>query len=55
VLVEQVADIDLLVARGVRAAVELGVARRGDQVVVTAGVPIGRPGTTNFLKVIRVE
>jgi len=55
VLVEQVGDIDTLVARGVRAAVDLGVARPGDQVVVTAGVPIGRPGTTNFLKVLRVE
>jgi pyruvate kinase len=55
VLVEEVADIDALVARGVRAAVDLGVARPGDQVVVTAGVPIGRPGSTNFLKVVRVE
>jgi pyruvate kinase len=55
VLVEQVSDIDTLVARGVRAAVDLGAARPGDQVVVTAGVPIGRPGTTNFLKVLKVE
>ncbi|MGQ0568089.1 MAG: pyruvate kinase alpha/beta domain-containing protein [Armatimonadota bacterium] len=38
-----------------RSAVELGVARPGDQVVVTAGVPIGRPGTTNFLKVVKVD
>jgi pyruvate kinase len=55
VLVEQVSDLDTLVARGVRAARDLGVARHGDQVVVTAGLPIGQPGTTNFLKVIRVE
>jgi pyruvate kinase len=55
VLVGEIADLDTLVARGVRAAVELGVARSGDQVVVTAGVPIGRPGSTNFLKVVRVE
>jgi pyruvate kinase len=55
VLVGEVADLDTLVARGVRAAVDLGVARPGDQVVVTAGVPIGRPGSTNFLKVVRVE
>ncbi len=55
VLVEQVGDIDALIMRGVRAAVDLGVARPGDQVVVTAGVPIGRPGTTNLLKVLRVE
>lgn len=55
VLVEPAADVDELVARGVRTAVELGVAGPGDQVVVTAGVPIGRPGTTNMLRVIRVE
>jgi len=55
VLVEQIGDIDTLIARGVRAAVELGIARPGDQVVVTAGVPIGQPGTTNFLKVVKVE
>jgi pyruvate kinase len=31
------------------------VARKDDLVVVTAGYPIGRTGTTNFLKVVRVE
>jgi pyruvate kinase len=55
VLVEPQDEIDGLVSRGVRAAVELGVARPGDRVVVTAGVPIGRPGTTNMLRVIRVQ
>ncbi|MDI6772308.1 MAG: pyruvate kinase alpha/beta domain-containing protein, partial [bacterium] len=55
VLVERIGDIDTLIARGVQAAVDLGVARPGDQVVVTAGVPIGQPGTTNFLKVVKVE
>jgi pyruvate kinase len=55
VFVGEIADLDTLVSRGVRAAVDLGVARSGDQVVVTAGVPIGRPGSTNFLKVVRVE
>ncbi|MDR7422472.1 MAG: pyruvate kinase [Armatimonadota bacterium] len=55
VLVEPVRDIDELIASGVRAAMALGVARRGEQVVVTAGVPIGRSGTTNMLKVVTVE
>ncbi len=54
-LVDPVADLEALVARGVRAAVDLGVARLGDLVVVTAGFPLGRPGTTNFLKVVRIE
>jgi pyruvate kinase len=30
---------------------ELGLAKTGDRVVVTAGVPFDRPGTTNLLKV----
>jgi len=28
-----------------------GIAREGDRVVVTAGVPFDTPGTTNLLKV----
>jgi Pyruvate kinase len=31
--------------------IELGLAERGDRVVVTAGVPFDQPGTTNLLKV----
>ncbi|MGQ0548220.1 MAG: pyruvate kinase [Armatimonadota bacterium] len=54
VLVDPVADLDALVERGVRAALDAGVAKTHDLVVVTAGFPIGRPGTTNFLKVVRV-
>jgi len=33
---------------------ELGVAKEGDLVVITGGVPIGVAGTTNLLKVQRV-
>jgi len=29
--------------------------RRGDLLVVTAGTPVGRAGSTNFLKIHRVE
>ncbi len=54
VLVEPVANLDALVERGVRAAVDAGVAKIGELVVVTAGFPVGRPGTTNFLKVVRI-
>ena len=45
------AMIDALVA-GLR---ERKVVKRGDTVVITAGTPVGRPGTTNFLKIHRVE
>ena len=31
------------------------LADRGDRLVVTAGVPFGRPGTTNLLRIVRVS
>ncbi len=36
-------------ARGI--VVDMGIAKTGDRVVMTAGVPFDRPGTTNTLKV----
>jgi len=35
-------------------ALEHGLARQGDRLVVTAGVPVGTPGSTNLLKVIEI-
>lgn len=32
-----------------------GLARQGDRVIVTAGVPVGIPGTTNLVKVIEIK
>jgi pyruvate kinase len=40
-----------MVANATEAAVRSGLVRHGDRVVVVAGVPIGRPGQTNLLKV----
>ena len=40
-----------MVSLGLAAAAERGLANAGDRVVVTAGVPVGVPGTTNTLKV----
>lgn len=42
---------DEMVALMVRAAYERGFVRRGDRVVLTAGVPFGGRGRTNMLKV----
>jgi pyruvate kinase len=36
-------------------ALEYGLARQGDRLVVTAGVPVGTPGSTNLLKVIEIK
>jgi pyruvate kinase len=44
-------DTDEMVANATDAAVRSGIVRAGDRVVVVAGVPVGRPGQTNLLKV----
>jgi pyruvate kinase len=43
------------VSKGARGALTEGFAARGDEVVVTAGVPFGQPGTTNALRVAQVK
>jgi pyruvate kinase len=47
-------DVAGLLAQGVRLSLETGVARKGDLIVITAGIPIGMAGTTNLLKVEKV-
>jgi len=47
-------SIDELFATGVRLAKEMKMARAGDLVVITGGIPIGVPGSTNVLKVEKV-
>ncbi len=41
-------------ASAVRAARLEGFAKKGDEIVVVAGVPFGEPGTTNALRVARI-
>lgn len=53
-LVEEMADTDDLFRRCREKALSSGLARPGDRAVVTAGVPVGRPGTTNMLKVLEL-
>ena len=44
-------DTDEMISNATRAAAQSGIVREGDRVVVVAGVPVGRPGQTNLLKV----
>ena len=46
---------DVLIDHAVDAAKQAGLIKAGDLVVLTAGVPLGRSGTTNLIKVHRVE
>ena len=51
VMAEEKTSTDDLFAHAVDCAVDTGVVRKGDLVVITAGVPVGVSGTTNILKV----
>lgn len=53
-IVEPLPLSDLFI-QGAKIAKEKGIARSGDLVVITGGIPIGIPGTTNLLKVERVK
>jgi pyruvate kinase len=53
--VSEIHSMTEMVARAVRAAQSEGFAKHGDEVVVTAGVPFGTPGSTNALRVAVVK
>lgn len=55
IIAEEVTRFKLAVVSAARAAKELGIAEEGDRIAVTAGVPFGRPGTTNILRVAPVD
>ena len=48
---EQVRDSDEMVAQSVDAALRAGLVKKGDRVIITAGIPLERTGTTNLLRV----
>ncbi len=51
ILTQKKTTTDELFSLAVDKAVEYGIAKNGDIVVITAGVPVGVTGTTNILKV----
>jgi len=48
-------DTDEMLERSKRIPKELGMASKGEKIVIIAGVPISIPGTTNLIKVEIVE
>ena len=44
-----------LFAQGAKLCVKAGVAKKGDLIVITAGLPLAVAGTTNLLKVEKIE
>ncbi len=51
VLTEDARDVADMVERACRHASEEGFARKGERIVITAGLPFGTPGTTNLLRI----
>lgn len=50
-LVDELADTDNMIERAKQTALDSGMIGPGDRIVITAGVPVGVPGTTNLIKV----
>ncbi len=55
VLGKGVTDTDTLIAEARLKAKEAGVAKAGDKIIVTAGLPFGLTSTTSFLRIIEVD
>ncbi len=52
-MVKNEKNIDDLFENGIKALVKAGMLNHGDTVVLTAGLPIGVSGSTNFIKVMQ--
>lgn len=50
-MTKECTDVDATISSSVQAAVDAGLLKKGDLIVVTGGIPLGTPGTTNFIKV----
>ena len=47
-------DREELLAEAEKVLVDLGAVKEGDLIVLTIGEPIGKPGGTNTMKIVRV-
>ena len=52
---EDANDIDEMVEQACKAALDIGLARPGSSLVITAGMPFGTPGATNLLRIAWVS
>ncbi|MDD4877012.1 MAG: pyruvate kinase alpha/beta domain-containing protein, partial [Dehalococcoidales bacterium] len=48
-------SVDELFTNAVKLTKKMGLAKSGDLIVITGGIPIGVSGSTNLLKVERIE
>lgn len=55
VVTEDVRNVEEMVERADSVVRSLGVAEVGDRVAVIAGIPFGRAGKTNTIRIFKVE
>ncbi|MBW2702511.1 MAG: pyruvate kinase [Deltaproteobacteria bacterium] len=55
VKVTKVRSTDAMLRQANRTLIERGFVRSGEQLVITSGVPIGQPGSTNMLKLHKIS
>jgi pyruvate kinase len=53
--IAEATSVDDLFAIGAKLCKELGLAKTGDLIVITGGIPVGVAGSTNLLKVERIQ
>lgn len=55
VFVEMAKDTDGLITNAVEASLDAKLVKKGDTVLVIAGVPVGLPGNTSLIRVLKVD
>ena len=54
-VVSEMKDTDKMFDLAAEKAVELGFAKKGDKIIIVAGVPLGVPGATNLMRVKTID
>ena len=54
VLTEDAQSVDEMFIKAGEIAMREGFAKPGDKILITAGVPVGTPGTTNMLRIATI-
>ncbi|QTP63992.1 pyruvate kinase [Candidatus Liberibacter africanus] len=54
VVTEDASDLDDMVNRACRIVVEQGFGDPGDRIIISAGLPLGTPGSTNMLRIVYI-
>ncbi|MEE9375073.1 MAG: pyruvate kinase [Rhizobiaceae bacterium] len=55
VITPNMADLDDMVDMACRIAFEEGLAKAGDQIIISVGVPLSVPGSTNMLRIASID